>query len=98
MSLLRACSPALAAAEGVTPRCIEDIGHALALEVLDQTGGLQHVLLCLGLLLKAIIQIKDTVIQEQLLCLFSSTLEFNSCKNIGANITASNYLGLGQNH
>lgn len=35
-------------------------------------------LLCLGLLLKAILKIEDEVIQEQLLCLFSSTLEFNN--------------------
>lgn len=35
-------------------------------------------LLCLGLLLRAITQIKDRVIREQLLCLFSSTLEFNN--------------------
>jgi putative DNA methylase len=35
-------------------------------------------LLCLGLLLTAILEIKDEAIQEQLLCLFSSTLEFNN--------------------
>ncbi|STX39276.1 DNA methyltransferase [Legionella feeleii] len=35
-------------------------------------------LLCLGLLLKAILEIEDRSIQEQLLCLFSSTLEFNN--------------------
>jgi putative DNA methylase len=35
-------------------------------------------LLCLGLLLKAILEIEDEAIQEQLLCLFSSTLEFNN--------------------
>ena len=35
-------------------------------------------LLCLGLLLQGILEIKDTAIQEQMLCLFSSTLEFNS--------------------
>ncbi|WP_409294039.1 DNA methyltransferase [Peribacillus sp. SCS-26] len=36
-------------------------------------------LLCLGLLLKGIIEeIKDEVLQEQMLCLFSSTLEFNN--------------------
>ncbi len=35
-------------------------------------------LLCLGLLLKAILDIKDRAVQEQMLCLFSSTLEFNN--------------------
>ena len=35
-------------------------------------------LLCLGLLLRAILRIEDKVIQEQMLCLFSSTLEFNN--------------------
>lgn len=35
-------------------------------------------LLCLGLLLQAILRIEDEVIQEQMLCLFSSTLEFNN--------------------
>ena len=35
-------------------------------------------LLCLGLLLTAILEIEDEPIQEQLLCLFSSTLEFNN--------------------
>lgn len=35
-------------------------------------------LLCLGLLLKSILQIKDETVQEQMLCLFSSTLEFNN--------------------
>lgn len=35
-------------------------------------------LLCLGLLLTAILEIEDEAIQEQLLCLFSSTLEFNN--------------------
>lgn len=35
-------------------------------------------LLCLGLLLREIQRIEDQVIQEQLLCLFSSTLEFNN--------------------
>ncbi|NJM11328.1 MAG: hypothetical protein HC889_05040 [Synechococcaceae cyanobacterium SM1_2_3] len=35
-------------------------------------------LLCLGLLLQAILRIEDEVVQEQLLCLFSSTLEFNN--------------------
>ena len=35
-------------------------------------------LLCLGLLLQAILTIKDEAVQEQMLCLFSSTLEFNN--------------------
>lgn len=35
-------------------------------------------LLCLGLLLKAILRIQEEAIQEQMLCLFSSTLEFNN--------------------
>ncbi|MBQ9405573.1 MAG: DNA adenine methylase [Desulfovibrio sp.] len=35
-------------------------------------------LLCLGLLLNEILNIKDQNIQEQMLCLFSSTLEFNN--------------------
>lgn len=35
-------------------------------------------LLCLGLLLRAILRIQDEAIQEQMLCLFSSTLEFNN--------------------
>lgn len=35
-------------------------------------------LLCLGLLLRAILDIKDDAVQEQMLCLFSSTLEFNN--------------------
>jgi putative DNA methylase len=35
-------------------------------------------LLCLGLLLKAILEIEETAVQEQMLCLFSSTLEFNN--------------------
>lgn len=34
--------------------------------------------LCLGLLLRAILEIKDEAVQEQILCLFSSTLEFNN--------------------
>jgi putative DNA methylase len=34
--------------------------------------------LCLGLLLKAILDIEDVAVQEQMLCLFSSTLEFNN--------------------
>jgi putative DNA methylase len=35
-------------------------------------------LLCLGILLRAILRIGDRAVQEQLLCLFSSTLEFNN--------------------
>lgn len=35
-------------------------------------------LLCLGLLLKAIMRLKDREIREQFLCLFSGTLEFNN--------------------
>ncbi len=35
-------------------------------------------LLCLGLLLRGIMKISDIEIQEQMLCLFSSTLEFNN--------------------
>ncbi|MCT8271655.1 DNA methyltransferase [Xanthomonas translucens] len=35
-------------------------------------------LLCLGLLLREILSIDDQEIQEQMLCLFSSTLEFNN--------------------
>lgn len=35
-------------------------------------------LLCLGLLLRAICNIQNEAIQEQLLCLFSSSLEFNN--------------------
>jgi putative DNA methylase len=35
-------------------------------------------LLCLGLLLKAILGIEEVAVQEQMLCLFSSTLEFNN--------------------
>lgn len=35
-------------------------------------------LLCLGLLLREILRINDLAIQEQMLCLFSSTLEFNN--------------------
>lgn len=35
-------------------------------------------LLCLGLLLREIMKIEDVATQEQLLCLFSSTLEFNN--------------------
>lgn len=35
-------------------------------------------LLCLGLLLRDILEIEDEAVQEQMLCLFSSTLEFNN--------------------
>lgn len=35
-------------------------------------------LLCLGMLLKAILEIEDQDVQEQMICLFSSTLEFNN--------------------
>ena len=35
-------------------------------------------LLCLGLLLREILAIDNLVVQEQMLCLFSSTLEFNN--------------------
>lgn len=35
-------------------------------------------LLCLGLLLRAILKVEDRATQEQLVCLFSSTLEFNN--------------------
>lgn len=35
-------------------------------------------LLCLGLLLRGILQIEDVAVREQLLCLFSGTLEFNN--------------------
>jgi putative DNA methylase len=35
-------------------------------------------LLCLGLLLRGILRIDDPAVQEQMLCLFSSTLEFNN--------------------
>lgn len=35
-------------------------------------------LLCLGLLLREILRIADRRVQEQMLCLFSSTLEFNN--------------------
>lgn len=35
-------------------------------------------LLCLGMLLRAILEIEDEAVQEQMLCLFSSTLEFNN--------------------
>jgi putative DNA methylase len=35
-------------------------------------------LLCLGLLLREILRLEDQPIQEQMLCLFSSTLEFNN--------------------
>ncbi|GAB4207582.1 MAG: DUF1156 domain-containing protein [Roseiflexaceae bacterium] len=35
-------------------------------------------LLCLGMLLRGILEIEDVAVQEQMLCLFSSTLEFNN--------------------
>ncbi len=35
-------------------------------------------LLCLGSLLKAILRIREPAVQDQMLCLFSSTLEFNN--------------------
>ena len=35
-------------------------------------------LLCLGLLLRSILTLEDEQVQEQMLCLFSSTLEFNN--------------------
>lgn len=35
-------------------------------------------LLCLGMLLREILKIEDIEVQEQILCLFSSTLEFNN--------------------
>ncbi len=35
-------------------------------------------LLCLGMLLRAILEIEDEAVQEHMLCLFSSTLEFNN--------------------
>lgn len=35
-------------------------------------------LLCLGLLLREILRLEDRGVQEQMLCLFSSTLEFNN--------------------
>ena len=35
-------------------------------------------LLCLGMLLRNILKIEDQCVQEQMLCLFSSTLEFNN--------------------
>src|SRR6185295_8178604 len=35
-------------------------------------------LLCLGLLLREILSIENEAVQEQMLCLFSSTLEFNN--------------------
>lgn len=38
----------------------------------------ERQLLCLGLLLQEVTKIEDVVIQEQMLCLFSSTLEFNN--------------------
>ena len=54
----------------------------------DQARGYNHTtwrsffndrqLLCLGLLLKEILLIEDVQVQEQILCLFSGTLEFNN--------------------
>lgn len=38
----------------------------------------ERQLLCLGLLLREILRIDDLTVQEQMLCLFSSTLEFNN--------------------
>lgn len=38
----------------------------------------ERQLLCLGLLLREILKIEDLEVQEQILCLFSSTLEFNN--------------------
>ncbi|MGF1522281.1 MAG: DNA methyltransferase [Leptolyngbyaceae cyanobacterium] len=38
----------------------------------------ERQLLCLGLLLRSILRIKNRKVREQLLCLFSSTLEFNN--------------------
>ncbi len=38
----------------------------------------ERQLLCLGLLLRSILRIENRKIREQLLCLFSSTLEFNN--------------------
>ncbi len=38
----------------------------------------ERQLLCLGLLLRSILKIENQPIREQLLCLFSSTLEFNN--------------------
>lgn len=35
-------------------------------------------LLCLGMLLRGILEIEDAAVQEQMICLFSSTLEFNN--------------------
>lgn len=35
-------------------------------------------LLCLGMLLKRIMQVRDSTIRDQFLCLFSTTLEFNN--------------------
>jgi len=35
-------------------------------------------LLALGTLLKAVLELEDVAVQEQMLCLFSSTLEFNN--------------------
>ncbi len=38
----------------------------------------ERQLLCLGLLFKSILQIQDKAIRDQLICLFSTTLEFNN--------------------
>jgi putative DNA methylase len=38
----------------------------------------ERQLLCLGILLKRLLQIEDKTIRDQFLCLFSSTLEFNN--------------------
>lgn len=38
----------------------------------------ERQLLCLGLLLRGILRLEDEAVQEQMLCLFSSTLEFNN--------------------
>lgn len=35
-------------------------------------------LLCLGILLRGVLEIENEIVQEQMLCLFSSTLEFNN--------------------
>ena len=35
-------------------------------------------LVCLGMLLRSVLEIEDQAVQEQMLCLFSSTLEFNN--------------------
>ena len=38
----------------------------------------ERQLLCLGLLLRRVLQIENEVVRDQFLCLFSSTLEFNN--------------------